>query len=73
VTPGERAESAVISFLTLGFGNADLLHGTHIPDDAGNCLGCLTQMAPVKHPCIIRQLADSSIFRRIPLQRKPMR
>lgn len=70
MTPGELAEFAVIHFLAQGFGNADLLHITHVPDERGNCSGCLTQLAPTKHPCIIRQLADSSIFRRIPMQRK---
>lgn len=69
MTPGERAGSAVIHFLSKDIGRAIYLREKHLEAEDGSCLGCLTQMAPTAWPCILRQLADETIFRLIPLQR----
>lgn len=69
MSPGERAASAVIFFLSKDVGRAIHLNETHVANELGHCLGCHTQMAPTIHPCIIRRLADETLSRLIPKQR----
>lgn len=70
MTPGERAGSAVIWFLSKDIGRAIYLREKHLKARDGSCLGCQTQMAPTAWPCIVRRLADETIARLIPTQRK---
>lgn len=71
ITPGERAQSAVLSFLARDLGRAVYLQQVHVAGDRGDCAGCRSQVRWVEYPCLIRQLADECISRQIPLQRKP--
>jgi hypothetical protein len=70
VTPGGRASSAVINFLSRDLGRAIYLQQKHLKADDGSCLGCNTQMAPTIWPCVILVLADECMARQIPMQRK---
>ena len=70
MTPGERASSAVINFLSRDLGRAIYLQQKHLKAEDGSCLGCLTQLAPTLWPCIILRLADECLARQIPLQRR---
>lgn len=70
MTPGERAQSAVLNFLARDLGRAIYLQQKHIRANDGSCNGCCTQLAPTEFPCIVRRLADECISRQIPLQRR---
>jgi hypothetical protein len=70
MTPGERAGSAVIHFLSKDIGRAIYLQQVHIAGDRGDCAGCRSQTTWIQHPCILRLLADETIARLIPMQRK---
>lgn len=68
--PGDRVESTVLWFLNQDPGRAIYLQDVHRPDERGLCAGCQSQTTWIKWPCIVRRLADESIARLIPLQRK---
>lgn len=68
---GSRAESAVVFFLSKDPGRALYLQQVHVANDQGECAGCRSQTKWIEHPCIIRQLADETMTRLIPTQRKP--
>lgn len=70
MSPGERARSGVMFFLSQQIRRAKYLHDLHKPNDLGHCSGCHTQMAPTVWPCVIRMMADDSIARQIPTQRE---
>lgn len=70
MTPGERASSAVINFLSRDLGRAIYLQQKHVQAEDGSCLGCNTQMAPTAWPCVVLRLADETVARQIPLQRR---
>lgn len=70
MTPGERASSAVINFLSKDIGRAIYLRQKHVSDARGECNGCRSQVTPTMHPCIIRQLAEETIRRMIPQPRE---
>lgn len=69
MNPGERAASAVIWFFAADLTRARRIRAWHTPDPRGWCRGCNTQTG-VRHPCLVRQLADEALLRSIPTQRK---
>lgn len=69
MTPGERCCSAVILFLSSELGRAEYLRQVHVDDGTGHCAGCRTQSTWTAHPCLLRQLAEETVARLIPLQR----
>lgn len=70
MTAGERAASAVVFFLSKDIGRAIYLHESHVANERGECAGCNSQTTWIQFPCIIRQLADETLRRMIPMPRE---
>jgi hypothetical protein len=64
-----RTITAVLSFLVCDLRRAAWLQDVHRDDGTGACRGCCRQTARILHPCLLRDLADEAMTRRIPMQR----